>query len=103
MKSINMEGGFPFCGGWNFSKSVSVDSTFIREMRVGTQITVGCSARNTSPRDLCITTLVTVFYSTWDIFVQFNTNLEYIGSELNEMADFKYQKSNKNLNVSTLL
>ena len=23
-----------FCGGWNFSKSVSVDSTFIREMRV---------------------------------------------------------------------
>ena len=34
MKSINMEGGFSFCGGWNFSKSVSVDSTFIREMRV---------------------------------------------------------------------
>ena len=28
-----MEGDF-FCGGWNFSKSVSVDSTFIREMRV---------------------------------------------------------------------
>ena len=23
-----------FCGGWNFSKSVSVDPTFIREMRV---------------------------------------------------------------------
>ena len=23
-----------FCGGWNFSKTVSVDSTFIREMRV---------------------------------------------------------------------
>ncbi len=23
-----------FCGGWNFSKSVNVDSTFIREMRV---------------------------------------------------------------------
>ena len=34
MKSINVEGGFSFCGGWNFSKSVSVDSTFIREMRV---------------------------------------------------------------------
>ena len=32
--SINVEGGFLFCGGWNFSKSVSVDSTFIREMRV---------------------------------------------------------------------
>ena len=32
-KSINVEGGF-FCGCWNFSKSVSVDSTFIREMRV---------------------------------------------------------------------
>ncbi len=31
---INMEGGFLFCGGWNFSKSVSVDSTFIREVRV---------------------------------------------------------------------
>ena len=33
-KSINVEGGFLFCGGWNFSKSVSVGSTFIREMRV---------------------------------------------------------------------
>ena len=32
--SINVEGGFLFCGGWNFSKSVSLDSTFIREMRV---------------------------------------------------------------------
>ena len=34
MKSINVEAGFCFCGGWNFSKSVIVDSTFIREMRV---------------------------------------------------------------------
>ena len=34
MKPINVEGGFSFCGGWNFSKLVSVDSTFIREMRV---------------------------------------------------------------------
>ena len=33
-KSINVEGGFLFCGGWNFLKSVSVGSTFIREMRV---------------------------------------------------------------------
>jgi hypothetical protein len=33
-KSINVEDGFLFCGGWNFSKSVSVGSTFIREMRV---------------------------------------------------------------------
>ena len=33
-KSINVEGGYLFCGGWNFSKSVSVGSTFIREMRV---------------------------------------------------------------------
>ena len=32
MKSINVE--VFFCGGWNFSKSVSVGSTFIREMRV---------------------------------------------------------------------
>ena len=32
--SINVEGRFLFCGGWNFSKSVSVGSTFIREMRV---------------------------------------------------------------------
>ena len=32
--SINMEGGFSFCGGGNFSKSVSVFPTFIREMRV---------------------------------------------------------------------
>ena len=33
-KSINLEGGFLFCGGWNFSKSVSVGPTFIGEMRV---------------------------------------------------------------------
>ena len=33
MKSINVEGGF-FCGGLNFSKSVSVGPMFIREMRV---------------------------------------------------------------------
>ena len=32
--SINVEGGFLSCGGWNFLKSVSVGSTFIREMRV---------------------------------------------------------------------
>ena len=32
--SINVEVGFLFCGGWHFSKSVSVGSTFIREMRV---------------------------------------------------------------------
>jgi hypothetical protein len=32
--SINVEGGFLFCGGWNFSKSVSVGSTVIRKMRV---------------------------------------------------------------------
>ena len=32
--SINVEGGFLFCGGWNFSKSVIVDPTFIREIRV---------------------------------------------------------------------
>ena len=33
-KSINVEGGFLCCGGWNFSKSVSVGPTFNREMRV---------------------------------------------------------------------
>jgi hypothetical protein len=33
---INKRGGGIFsCGGWNFSKSVSVGPTFIREMRVG--------------------------------------------------------------------
>ena len=31
---INVEGGFLIFGGWNFLKSVSVDSTFIRKMRV---------------------------------------------------------------------
>ena len=32
---INKRGGWiAFCGGWNFSKSLIVDSTFIREMRV---------------------------------------------------------------------
>ena len=33
-KSINVEGGFLFCGGWKYSKSLSMDPTFIREMRV---------------------------------------------------------------------
>ena len=34
-KSINVEDGFLFCGRlWTISKSVSVGSTFIREMRV---------------------------------------------------------------------
>ena len=33
-KSINVEDGVLFCGGWDFSKSVNVGSTFIREMRV---------------------------------------------------------------------
>ena len=32
--SIYVEGGFLFCGGWNFSKLVSVGPTFIRKMRV---------------------------------------------------------------------
>ena len=38
VRSINVEGGFFFWGGWNFSKSVSVGSTFIREMRVRWEI-----------------------------------------------------------------
>ena len=29
-----VEGGFFFCVGWNFSKSVNMGCTFIREMRV---------------------------------------------------------------------
>ena len=32
---ITKRGGWNERGGWNFSKSVSVGSTFIREMRVG--------------------------------------------------------------------
>ena len=32
--SINVEGGFLFCGGWNFFKSVSVGSTFVSEMKL---------------------------------------------------------------------
>ena len=38
INEINKRGGGNFfCGGWNFSKSVSVGSTFIREMRIQTQ------------------------------------------------------------------
>ena len=35
MKSINMQGGFLFCAGWNFPKSVSVTSCLLerREYR----------------------------------------------------------------------
>jgi len=33
-KTINVEGGFLFCGGWNFSKLVSMGPTFIREIIV---------------------------------------------------------------------
>ena len=29
-----MEAGFCFCGGWNFSNLVTMDSMFIKEMRV---------------------------------------------------------------------
>ena len=36
--SITVEDGFLFCGGWNFFKSVSVGSEFIKEMRVGAPI-----------------------------------------------------------------
>jgi hypothetical protein len=35
-------GGILFCGGWNFSKSVSVGPTFIREMRVPRLVNVVC-------------------------------------------------------------
>ena len=35
IKGINKRGGWIFfCGWWNFSKSVRVGPTFIREMRV---------------------------------------------------------------------
>ena len=34
MKSVNVEGEFFLCGGWNFSKLVSEGPTFIRDMRV---------------------------------------------------------------------
>ena len=44
-KSINMEDGFLFFGGWNFSKSVSVGPTFIREMRVHGQFFFICNAQ----------------------------------------------------------
>ena len=33
MKSLNVQGGFLFCAGWNSPKSVSLFS-FIRQMRV---------------------------------------------------------------------
>ena len=41
MKSVNVEVGIFFCGGGKFSKSVSLGSTFIRELRVGRQKAVG--------------------------------------------------------------
>ena len=44
--SINVEGGFLFCGGWNFFKLVSVGSTFIREMRVFSSKTFRLSYKN---------------------------------------------------------
>ena len=51
--SINVAGGFLFCGGGNFSKSVSVDSTFIREMRVTGQdfFAVSCSRQALTPKN----------------------------------------------------
>ena len=36
--SINVEGEFLFCGGWNFSESVSVGSTFIRDESTKTSV-----------------------------------------------------------------
>jgi hypothetical protein len=49
-KSINVEGGFLFCGGWNFSKSVSVGPTFIREMRVWHLESIFMDVSHTRPR-----------------------------------------------------
>ena len=38
-------GGIFLCGGWNFSKLVSLDSTFIREMRVGNSRFHACTSK----------------------------------------------------------
>ena len=38
MKSINMQGGFLFCAGWNFPKMGKRDVTFIREMSQSTTL-----------------------------------------------------------------
>jgi hypothetical protein len=50
MNSINMQGGFLFCVGWNFPKSVSV--TFIREMRVLTKSQGSPESFQKAPRKL---------------------------------------------------
>ena len=39
-KSINVEGAFLICGGWNFSKSVSVNPTFIYERDESTYVSI---------------------------------------------------------------
>ena len=49
-KSINVEGGFLFCGGWNFSKLVSMGPTFIREMRVLSEDVFGCRSMGFMPK-----------------------------------------------------
>ena len=51
-KLINVEGGFLFCGGWNFSKSVSMGPTFIREMRVDVKVKVAIGT-NLAKMHLC--------------------------------------------------
>ena len=48
MKSINVQGGFLFCAGWNFQKIGKRDITFIREMRVMAMCNVQCFVYHTN-------------------------------------------------------
>ena len=56
-------GGKKICGGWSFSKSVSVGSTFIREMRVffkETQLEIFYQDFAAKATVLVITTLISL-------------------------------------------
>ena len=63
-ESINVEGGF-FCGGQNFSKSVSVGPTFIREMKV---LTLHCTKKQVQP-ECQVLNSTNIYQSTYE-FVQ---------------------------------
>ena len=55
MKSVNVEGGFLFCGGWNFSKLVRVGSTFIRDESSYKIITTNMYSHHSNKREVTLT------------------------------------------------
>ena len=72
-------GGIFFCGGWKFSKSVSVNSTFIRELRVEKPKSKFAVLQVTSPDSLFISIhgcFCFIYYYLFGTAIQYIPSLE---------------------------